>query len=520
MITIRSKILPSFTSTKPPIYNTILRNQKRNSQHSHILTHAFNRSDDDEDEQSLDIDQLAARLAAEAERLRQRQSNENSAAPFGYESKSREAEALAYIGDGGFSASDFELLQELGSISIQQVSTRPDEDLPSSPFPSPSEKTAQLAIIAYIARYYSGMPFQDPVPTFLKEYHPGAKAVAYNELLVLKHLCGIPDIDGKWRTAASPLTISPPIVELLGYFLAGPSERSALADPTLKDSNLDIDTIWVVSKWDNMAPLSMYPSAQQTSGFGLGKLFGGAQQSMKDRYNMLKSIVRGMLSALAFCHEKYVVHGSVGSGSFLLSTFRDEDSQRLVVKLDNFGFARRIVMPSMKNMDAGGGTGKIKHPSSNETSKKQNERPPETLYQNPFFIKNDDTKKKEDGDESSPLADAMSRSNEGAPFVLVCRADQRQLAIVILETILSSLAASGPSTQTTADAVLRVLGDVFGWNIEQYKQYCSDEPEWEQAVSLLSHDGDAGWMLIDDLIQGRHSTNRLLEESLFLVTRY
>lgn len=34
------------------------------------------------------------------------------------------------------------------------------------------------------------------------------------------------------------------------------------------------DAIWVVLKWDGLAPLALYPSTQQTSGIGLGRLFG------------------------------------------------------------------------------------------------------------------------------------------------------------------------------------------------------------------------------------------------------
>ena len=47
----------------------------------------------------------------------------------------------------------------------------------------------------------------------------------------------------------------------------------------------------------------------------------------------------GVVSAVAYCHEKGVAHTSVGAGSFLLNTFDDRRAQQLVVKLDNFGFA-------------------------------------------------------------------------------------------------------------------------------------------------------------------------------------
>ena len=48
------------------------------------------------------------------------------------------------------------------------------------------------------------------------------------------------------------------------------------------------DAIWVVLKWEGLAPLALYPSAQQTSGIGLGRLFGAQDSSMLDRVRMLR----------------------------------------------------------------------------------------------------------------------------------------------------------------------------------------------------------------------------------------
>ena len=48
------------------------------------------------------------------------------------------------------------------------------------------------------------------------------------------------------------------------------------------------DAIWVVLKWEGLAPLALYPSAQQTSGIGLGRLFGGQDGALRDRTRMLR----------------------------------------------------------------------------------------------------------------------------------------------------------------------------------------------------------------------------------------
>lgn len=156
---------------------------------------------------------------------------------------------------------------------------------------------------------------------------------------MLKHLAGMPGVDDKWRRAAAPLSQDPPIVELLGYFMAGPSPRAQQADPSLATSPeaQAQDTIWVVLRWDGMAPVQLYPASQQTSGLGLGRLFGGEAAAKRERARMLRAIAAGALRALAFVHGSGVVHGAIGSGSVLLSTFDDSSSMRLAVKLDNVG---------------------------------------------------------------------------------------------------------------------------------------------------------------------------------------
>lgn len=187
--------------------------------------------------------------------------------------------------------------------------------------------------MAFLAQYFSGMPFEDPVVTFLKEYLPGSQMIACREILALNHLCdGIPPSDQRWKVASAfPTKDDVPIVRLLGYFVAGPSGRGAETDQA--------NTLWVVQKWDGSVPLSMYPETQQTSGYGLGRLFGAERAAMRDRKCMIRRILKGVLKAVSYCHERDVAHGSLGSGTFALSTCNDRDWNSLVVKLDSFGFA-------------------------------------------------------------------------------------------------------------------------------------------------------------------------------------
>lgn len=425
----------------------------------------------DYDNEPVDIDALASMLAAEAERRRREAAALDTAEPqgaaqpgpppstsglgqrpFGYQVDARQADILRQLGDGGLLSSEFDLVQELGRISIQQ-----QEDPGESPggLPGSAVRSTREAVIAYTATFFTGMPFQDPVLTLLLEYLPEASEVALNELQILKHLTGMPRLEDKHFVASSVLTAYPPVVRLIGYFLAGQSAQGAQANADgLPHSG---DVIYVVKKWDGLAPLALYPSAQQTSGFGLGKLFGAQDSGMSDRVRMLRAIARGCLSALAFCHERGVTHGSLGSGSVLLSTFDDRSAARLTAKLDNFGFGKRVAVAE---------------------------------------------------DSSQPVT---ALASDDTPFGLGQKADLRALALVLLECLLSSLARSGPSAATSAEAVQRLLGDVFGYSVEEFRQYCRSEPEWEVAVALLEDREAAGWRLLEYLVEGTASAAELLE---------
>ena len=60
-----------------------------------------------------------------------------------------------------------------------------------------------------------GNMLQEPVTLILKEYIPGARSVACNEMQALVHLAGgLPD--RKWHAAIAPVSGELPIVPLLG----------------------------------------------------------------------------------------------------------------------------------------------------------------------------------------------------------------------------------------------------------------------------------------------------------------
>eukprot|EP00891_Asterochloris_glomerata_P005155 jgi/Astpho2/5155/Aster-x0666 len=375
--------------------------------------------------------------------------------PFGPESNSREDEIFAEVGDGGFSTNEFELVQQLGQLSWVTETQSAD------PLALGQQKSAQqAAVVAFAARYHSRMAFQDAQVVLLKEYLPGARSLGCNELQLLNHLYSIPE--RKWQAASAPLSADPPVVPLLGYFLAGQSETSARISNSKSPNE---GTLWLVLKWEALQPLSQYPFAQQSGGGLFGNNNGAA---LRSRCTMVRSIMRGALQALAYCHERGVAHGSLGSGSILLSAFDDRRAGDLIVKLDNFGFARASFACSLTQHSGGslpcGGP----------------------LYPGP-----------------RPL-------DEDHPLMLSQQEDLQALGSVFQELIFSALSTAGPSEITSGAALQRLLTDVFQGRINEFKRYCSQEPDWQDAILLLDEFGSSGWDLIASLAAGEKSAGDLL----------
>ncbi|KAL3141611.1 hypothetical protein ABBQ32_004852 [Trebouxia sp. C0010 RCD-2024] len=438
-------------------------------------------------DEPVDIDQLARRLSQEAEKARQRESDDTvsedtaeggvlaaelaqaareagaqrpveSSSPFGYETAAREAEILAEVGEGGFAAQEFELVEQIGQLSW--VTETQSED----PLSLGQQRTAeQTAIIAFTARYHSNLPFQDPQPTLLKEFLPGARSLGCNEMQLLNHLYTMPT--HKWKAAYAALSADPPIVPLLGYFMAGQSETGAKVSNSKSPPE---GTLWLVYKWEALMPLSQYPHAQQSAG---GRLFGTNQEAaLRSRCRMLRSIMRGTLQALAFCHSRNVSHGSMGSGSVLLSTFDDRRANDLIVKLDNFGFGRA-------------------HYACSLDLKGDNDR----------------------CEQGAALFPGPKPLDADHPLMLAQKEDLQALGGVFLELIFSSLGSAGPSDSTSGPALQRLLVDVFKGNIDEFRRYCNQEPDWTDAMLLLDQWDGAGWNLIRDLAAGALSASELVD---------
>lgn len=265
--------------------------------------------DDPRDDDTGDIDELARRLSREAAERGMGQNQYGDGRPTTWQNVLDTFDGSRL---GEFFPEEFELLQEQGRLGSEG---------------------GDPVLIAYASRYYSGMPFEDPVLASLREFVPNEQdpMLGVRELIVLSHLCGgFPPRETRWKVASAypDFARDPPVLRLLGYFVAG---------TTLPSSSEN--SLWVVQQWDGYAPLEGYSVAQQTSGFGLGRLFGAEQRALNDRHCMIRAVIKGMLEAVAFLHDASVAHGALSKAVFRLSTFDDRDWTRMAVKVDGLGIA-------------------------------------------------------------------------------------------------------------------------------------------------------------------------------------
>jgi len=77
-------------------------------------------------------------------------------------------------------------------LGLSVSASADDPPFPIQAFPDGGDYP-RTAVIAYLARYHPRLAYSRPIPVLLKEYLPIARPVACNELLLLKHLCGLPE---------------------------------------------------------------------------------------------------------------------------------------------------------------------------------------------------------------------------------------------------------------------------------------------------------------------------------------
>ena len=379
-----------------------------------------------------------------------------------------------------FDASDFELVQALGSMSMQSTL-------------SDGRSITRVALLAFAARYhprlivnYSGVA--QPAPVLLKEFLPSSRPFALNELKVVNHICKIPE-DNKYQAALErPSASTPPIVRVLGYFFSAPSSEALNVDET----DPDTDSLWIVYKWSGNRPLSMF------SGEGpplpvyslLRSREAAEEEAWRLREATLKQTMRGVLQSLDYCHSADLVHGSLSSGTVLLGPWDGGSggvSSGLGVKLDGFGLGRFYEYGG-KDKGLGlvnGGLGAQSDDSTLEAGK---------------------------AEDLTAVALLLFEA-----LVLGLRPGTPTKLIAPLERASASVP---PSETLDAAAIRRLLVEVFpplssGCLKGDFRSYCMESKDLERLVAFLDQGEGAGWEMFTVMMEGKASALELFNHPFF-----
>eukprot|EP00775_Hariotina_reticulata_P006747 gene6747-6967_t len=330
-----------------------------------------------------------------------------------------------------------------------------------------------------IVKLLGKLAMQGPVTVQLREYLPGSRRVAVNEMKVQQRLCG-PLPREKWQAAAADPKRSCPVVKLLGYLEAPPS------DDAFEITDDPADTLWMVFKFEGMRPMSLMlqqidvpeePAGLQTMFMSKEAAVAAAIQG---RYSLLQGIAEQLLQALSFCHQRGVAHCGLGTGSVVLNTWQDKDVDRLMVKLDNFGLSRLYPHPLetpssadvLASFAAGSGNG-------GNTSNK-------------ILSISEDT-------------DALQQRQE----------DLQAAALLLTEVFMVGAAAAGAEVMDVP-ALKRLLFDVFHEDLALFKEYCLQDAEnFAGFVDFMDDRGGAGWDFLEQLLAGRTAAGELLGSCRF-----
>jgi len=243
-----------------------------------------------------------------------------------------------------------------------------------------------------------------------------------------------------------------------------------LEPPKVKQS------VWIVYEYPGYSSLEIYaqPALLRWVNIPIQKGFWGNPippsplPSWNDRANfVVQGILKGSLEALATIHENGLAHRSIGKQSILLSTIGSdklEASSPLNTKIDklkvqfvDFGFSGLIQ-------------------DTKDKSLKNRARA--------FNIYTDE------GDELSPI-DAINFS---------MAEDLHALGFVFIAILLTSLAdipaANYRLPPTDEDSLQRQLSDIFGKNMDEFREYYDAEEVWNKVVALLDENNKAGWELL------------------------
>ncbi|KAL7481858.1 hypothetical protein ACHAW6_007532 [Cyclotella cf. meneghiniana] len=201
---------------------------------------------------------------------------------------------------------------------------------------------------------------------------------------------------------------------------------------------------------------------------------------------MVQGILKQMLTAVALAHEAGIVHNSLGRNSFLLSSVGQDKREavspysvvveRLRVVLADWGFSESI-------QDA-----------VNDEEFRQRAK----SFGIPSGIGNNNTKQH--------VAMEFSKAE-----------DLHALGFVFLALLFTTLAEpatlSAPMPPTDDDSWQRLFSEIFEKDMDEFRDYCTNEEVWANVVELLDMEEGAGWSVLGALLLARERVVEWFEDA-------
>ena len=297
-------------------------------------------------------------------------------------------------------------------------------------------------------------------------------------------------------------TKSTPYVGILGELIWLPFFEDDNAKNTwyrtLKQPPPKPGSYWMISEYAGLSTLANYaqPALKRLFNLPIKKGFFGnplappALPSYEERAKyVIQGILKGSLEALAILHENNIVHRSIGQNSIILSSVgqdkREASSplatvrQRLVVKLADLGFSC----------------------TKEDLSKDEAFRNRARSYN--VHI--------EEGSSSITVEN------------FAVAEDLHALGFVFIAVILSSLSEipipEYTLPKTDEDSLQRLIVDIFGKDMDEFRDYCKAEEVWQKAVDLLDRNDKEGWKILAKMCFARENATKNLENGKIVTAR-
>lgn len=351
-----------------------------------------------------------------------------------------------------FSPSDFEIRRLVGQQGYATI-TDWEYYVPSDPLaPTRTVESNEPSIRLYDAVITISQPTLYNSRVLLKEFLTDGVQIGVNEAEAYKIL---------YQASGGSAAIDPdvvPVATLLGTFLTDDS----FSDPNFKrewqrrfpnsPNPPRVGAPFLVFRWEGLQTgLSCAAPRREADEIGnkwFDRLF--QQNLLRRKALFIKTFMQRAIEALMYLHATGgIVHRSISLSSIMVNTTEYRLASSLQVKIRDLGFAQPI-----SSLATGAGLDRARKAGA-----------------------------------VTPASIAAFHFAE----------DIYALGYAFLELIFSSFSGA-PVTQ---DRFKKLFEDTFKLDVDVFREYCKQDPDWSSAVEFLDNQSQGGWELMKTMLRAR-----------------